>query len=228
MIYSGSSRFCVGLFHAKFHWFLPSLILKTLSCSNGNRVSLQPFFKYHITEKVPDRLESDYSISEEVGFSAGPNVSYTRIIKRIWHYGISIFLVFFISLTVYPAVTVLVESQYKGKGYAWNGESILLRIGCFIDSKIRQLADYSRNVFSDVYFVPVVTYLIFSTGDYVGRVLSGIFQWVRICILNMICAYFICKIFIVLVYIVTAKRQTVARDILQRRQSHFYTCSYVL
>lgn len=29
---------------------------------------------------------------------------------------------FFISLAVYPAVTVLVESQYKGKGHAWNGE----------------------------------------------------------------------------------------------------------
>ncbi|XP_032665983.1 equilibrative nucleoside transporter 3 isoform X1 [Odontomachus brunneus] len=110
-----------------------------------------PFFKYHMVEKVPDRLESDYPTSEEVGFSAGPSTSYMRIIKRIWHYGVSIFLVFFISLAVYPAVTVLVESQYKGEGHAWN----------------------------DVYFVPVVTYLIFSTGDYAGRVLSGIFQWPR-------------------------------------------------
>lgn len=73
-------------------------------------------------EKVPDRLKSDYSINGEVSFSADSNVSYTRIIKRIWHYGVSIFLVFFISLAVYPAITVLVESQYKGKGYAWNGK----------------------------------------------------------------------------------------------------------
>lgn len=79
-----------------------------------------------MTEKISDRLESDYSASEEVGFSASPSVSYTRIIKRIWHYGVSIFLVFFISLAVYPAVTVLVESQYKGKGYAWNGGSRFL------------------------------------------------------------------------------------------------------
>ncbi|XP_020285333.1 equilibrative nucleoside transporter 1 [Pseudomyrmex gracilis] len=107
-----------------------------------------PFFKYQTVEKVPEQLESTYS-TNEVSFSGGPSVSYRRIIKRIWHYGVSIFLVFFISLAVYPAVTVLVESQYKGKGHAWN----------------------------DIYFVPVVTYLIFSTGDYVGRVLSGIFQW---------------------------------------------------
>lgn len=45
----------------------------------------------------------------------------------------------------------------------------------------------SEMILLDIYFVPVVTYLIFSTGDYAGRVLSGIFQWVRICVL-------ICKI----------------------------------
>ncbi|XP_011865031.1 PREDICTED: equilibrative nucleoside transporter 1 isoform X2 [Vollenhovia emeryi] len=111
-----------------------------------------PFFKHHMIEKeVPDCSESDYSINGEVSFSANPKVAYTRIIKRIWHYGVSIFLVFFISLAVYPAVTVLVESEHKGKGHAWN----------------------------DIYFVPVVTYLIFSTGDYVGRLLCGIFQWPR-------------------------------------------------
>lgn len=76
-------------------------------------------------EKVPDRLKSDYSINGEVSFSTDSNVSYTRIIKRIWHYGVSIFLVFFISLAVYPAITVLVESQYKGKGHAWNGKQRL-------------------------------------------------------------------------------------------------------
>jgi len=73
-----------------------------------------------VTEKVPE-LDSEYSINREVSFSTNPSVSYMRIIKRTWHYGISIFLVFFISLAVYPAVTVLVESEDKGKGYAWNG-----------------------------------------------------------------------------------------------------------
>ncbi|KYN08115.1 PREDICTED: equilibrative nucleoside transporter 1 [Cyphomyrmex costatus] len=109
-----------------------------------------PFFKHHMIEKVPE-LDTDYSINGEVSFSISPSVSYTRIIKRIWHYGISIFLIFFISLAVYPAVTVLIESENKGKSHAWN----------------------------DIYFVPVVTYLIFSIGDYAGRVLCGIFQWPR-------------------------------------------------
>ena len=109
------------------------------------------FFKYHMLEKLPENVEVNFSVTGEVTFPQGTTVSYTRIVKRIWHYGVSVFLVFFISLSVYPAVTVLVESQYKGKGYAW----------------------------SDIYFVPVVTYLIFSAGDYIGRILSGILQWPR-------------------------------------------------
>ncbi|XP_076672350.1 equilibrative nucleoside transporter 1 [Andrena cerasifolii] len=109
------------------------------------------FFKYHMLEKLPENVEANFSITGEVTFPQGTTVSYTRIVKRIWHYGVSVFLVFFISLSIYPAVTVLVESQYKGQGYAW----------------------------SDIYFVPVVTYLIFSAGDYIGRILSGILQWPR-------------------------------------------------
>ncbi|XP_053978971.1 equilibrative nucleoside transporter 3 [Hylaeus anthracinus] len=107
------------------------------------------YFKHHMLEKTSGTIETNLSITGEVTFPLSTSISYTRIVKRIWHYGVSVFLVFFITLSVYPAVTVLVESQYKGKGSAWN----------------------------DIYFVPVVTYLIFSIGDYAGRILSGILQW---------------------------------------------------
>ncbi|KAL0112225.1 hypothetical protein PUN28_011944 [Cardiocondyla obscurior] len=109
-----------------------------------------PIFKYHMLESVPELVESDYSINGEVSFSTSNlSLSYTRILKRIWHYGVSLFIVFFITVALYPAVTVLVESEHKGKGNAWN----------------------------DIYFVPVVTYLIFSISDYAGRILSGVLQW---------------------------------------------------
>lgn len=53
----------------------------------------------------------------------------------------------------------------------------------------------------DIYFVPVVTYLIFSTGDYAGRILSGIFQWVRNLYLNLqsCIALFLCEMFLLIV-----------------------------
>lgn len=75
-----------------------------------------------MVERFPESVETDYSVTGEVTFPQGTTVSYTRIVKRIWHYGISVFLVFFVSLSVCPAVTVLIESQDKGKGYAWNGK----------------------------------------------------------------------------------------------------------
>lgn len=33
---------------------------------------------------------------------------------------------------------------------------------------------------SDIYFVPVVNYLIFNSGDYLGRILAGMIEWVNI------------------------------------------------
>lgn len=72
-------------------------------------------------DKFPERIDSDFSVNAEVMFSQVHTISYINIIKKIWHYGISVFLVFFITVTVYPAITVLVESENKGKGYAWNG-----------------------------------------------------------------------------------------------------------
>lgn len=101
--------------------------------------------------------------------------------------------------------------------------NVLSRFQYFVNSQI------FLHVLPDVYFVPVVTYLIFSTGDYTGRVLSGILQWVYT---NLYFGYGLRSrlyaTFTVLVCIVTAKRQTVARDILQHCQGHFYTCTYVL
>lgn len=59
--------------------------------------------------------------------------------------------VFVVTLCVYPSVTVLVSSQGRGNGHPWN----------------------------DIYFVPVTNYLIFNSGDYLGRVLAGMLEWVN-------------------------------------------------
>ncbi|XP_014296757.1 equilibrative nucleoside transporter 1 [Microplitis demolitor] len=107
----------------------------------------EEFFKHHMLLKQQE--EPNFSVNAEVSFVDEPRISYRRILKRILPYGLTMFLVFFVTMAVYPAVTVLVESQGKGQGYAWN----------------------------DIYFVPVVTYLTFSCGDYIGRLLSGILLW---------------------------------------------------
>lgn len=108
------------------------------------------FFRHHtLVKRRHSAIEDELTVNGDVSFSHCHRISYLRIVRRIWKYGLSIFLLFFITMSVCPAVTVLVESQYRGHGHAWN----------------------------DVYFVPVVTYLLFSCGDYAGRLLSGIFLW---------------------------------------------------
>lgn len=59
--------------------------------------------------------------------------------------------VFVATLCVYPSVTVLVSSESRGNGHPWN----------------------------DIYFVPVTNYLIFNSGDYLGRILAGLLEWVN-------------------------------------------------
>ncbi|XP_014207859.1 equilibrative nucleoside transporter 3 [Copidosoma floridanum] len=106
------------------------------------------FFKHHVIIGTEVTVQSEFSINNENNFS-GESISYSSILRKTWPYGLSVFLVFFFTISVYPAVTVLIESQGKGHGILWN----------------------------DVYFVPVVTYLIFSCGDYVGRIISGMIIW---------------------------------------------------
>ncbi|XP_063975282.1 equilibrative nucleoside transporter 2 [Diachasmimorpha longicaudata] len=108
----------------------------------------EEYFLHHMMQK-PRPPESNFSVNAEVSFVEGPKTNYVNILKRIWPYALGIFLTFFVTMSVYPAITVLVESKNKGKGYAWN----------------------------DIYFVPVITYLTFSCGDYIGRILAGIFLW---------------------------------------------------
>ncbi|XP_046739541.1 equilibrative nucleoside transporter 1 isoform X2 [Diprion similis] len=113
------------------------------------------FFKYHMLEDSSESLiasDRDNHIpggnSQDVSYNEG-TISYFKIFKKIWHYGLSEAITFLVTIAVYPAVTVLVDSQNKGQGHAWN----------------------------DIYFIPVVAYLLFSIGDYAGRILAGLLEW---------------------------------------------------
>ena len=92
---------------------------------------------------------------------------YKKIISKIWIYGFAEWLVFVTTLAVYPAITVLIKSEGKGSHNAWNGKTI--------DILIYHLDIIINNVFFflDIYFLPVVNYLLFNSGDYVGRILAG-------------------------------------------------------
>lgn len=105
------------------------------------------FFKYYTSSKtlMKSSLEADPAAR---AVCARLEPRFPVVLRKIWIYGFSEWLVFVTTLSIYPAVTVLVGSQHHGR--PWN----------------------------DVYFLPVVNYLLFNTGDYLGRVFAGMFEWV--------------------------------------------------
>lgn len=71
------------------------------------------FFKYHVTHHP--------EINSFQGEHVQLDICYRVILKKMWCHGLSVFLTFAFTLSVYPGVTVLIESEGKGHGNKWNG-----------------------------------------------------------------------------------------------------------
>ncbi|XP_073979589.1 equilibrative nucleoside transporter 1 isoform X1 [Rhodnius prolixus] len=109
------------------------------------------FFKYH-SKELPRDGSIQYKPVHSLDKSVSPivrDISYTGILGKIWVHGMSLWYCFVVMFCVYPAVTVLVKSVDEGNKSEWG----------------------------DVYFVPVVTFLLYSFCDYLGRIISGFLQW---------------------------------------------------
>lgn len=129
--------------HSAFVYFMVGNVMLLVALVAYIVLSRTVFFKYHISDQC------GLGLNEFQPELVRPRIiNHKAIVKKILPYGMGVFLVFLITLSIYPGVSVLIESQGKGKGNTWN----------------------------DVYFVPVVAYLMFSTGDYIGRLLGGLIQ----------------------------------------------------
>lgn len=126
-----------------FVYFMVGNLMILISLACYIILSKTVFFKYHISERtgVTGNEFQTELLRPRI-------VCHRTIFKKIWPHALSAFLVFTITLSVYPGVTVLIESENRASGSAW----------------------------TNVYFVPVVAYLIFSCGDYAGRLAAGYLQ----------------------------------------------------
>lgn len=104
------------------------------------------FFRYYTV----DRLALVKEQQERRGTHLDGEPNFRHVLNKIWLYGFTEWMVFIVTISVYPSVTILVTSQSHGSGHAWN----------------------------DLYFVPVTNYLIFNSGDYLGRLVAGMLEWV--------------------------------------------------
>jgi equilibrative nucleoside transporter 1/2/3 len=128
--------------HSAFVYFIIGNLTISISIACYVILTKTVFFKFHLYERTITQNEFENELLR-------PRIiSHKIILKKIWTHGVSMFTVFAITLSVYPSVTVLVESEGKGQGHKWN----------------------------DVFFVPTIAYLLFSVGDYLGRIFAGRIQ----------------------------------------------------
>ena len=87
---------------------------------------------------------------ESEPFSASALVAQsTRVFMEIWPIGLSVCVVFWTTLAAFPAVCVKIVSTSSDTKWA------------------------------NIYFQPVLTFLLFNVGDLVGRQLAGLLLWPR-------------------------------------------------
>ena len=109
------------------------------------------FFKYYAIEGVHEVSADVADVNDPPPSQRGPALSRVlHSLRHAWHYCLSVFLVFSVSLSVYPALTVLAVSQFHGRG--------------------------THSKWGDQYFNLVSNFLLFNVGDFVGRTLANTFK----------------------------------------------------
>lgn len=108
--------------HSAFVYFMVGNVVLLLSLISYIVLSKSSFFKYHMNRLIVNEFE-DELLRPRI-------IDQKLILRKVWSYGMSVFLVFFISLCVFPGVTVLIESEYKGTGRKWNGKLKLFSSLC--------------------------------------------------------------------------------------------------
>lgn len=156
--------------YSAFVYFIIGTVVMLISIQAYSVQSRTVFFKYFTRDRTADketaaieedrrRLVEEENEEEEDNDDDGGTISerrleskepnFQRVFLLIWKYGLIEFCIFVVTISIYPAVTVLITSTGKGNGHLWN----------------------------DVYFVTVVNYLVFNSGDYLGRILAGLLEW---------------------------------------------------
>jgi len=140
-------------------------------------ITRSEFYKYYLAEKVENKDEEEKfkkldEITEETEFidqkkpcieserSDGPHppptkvviphkVNPLKVLNSISIYAVSVFLIFMVTLTTFPSLTLLFHPVNKDEYKTW----------------------------SEKYFIAVCCFVLFNVGDYVGRFIAEKVQW---------------------------------------------------
>ncbi len=137
-----------------FYCFLTATILLIVCFLAFSWIRRVDFFKYYagssneqqrtmVQEQSIINHERNGNVRQDMQWRQHRRHSVISLMHHSWQYCLSVYLVFVVTLSVFPAVTVLVQST--------QGPSI----------------------WTERYFTPVTCFLLFNVGDYAGRVLAS-------------------------------------------------------
>lgn len=98
--------------HSAFVYFMVGNVVCFVTFISYIILSKSVYFNFYLN------LDNEKS---SINADVETTISYKQILKKIWLYGISEWFVFVVTLSIYPGVTVLIESDKKGLGSLWAG-----------------------------------------------------------------------------------------------------------
>ncbi|KAH8361021.1 hypothetical protein KR093_011757 [Drosophila rubida] len=132
-----------------FVFFCLGALLIFFCIVSYSAMSRQAFFNYYLEGGDKYKVISaqpSHSRTEETGVPLEPMLR--QVMSKIYLHAACLALLYATTLSVYPAVTVLMQSEHAASHTEW----------------------------SDVYYLPVVNYLFFNCGDYFGRLIAGFLE----------------------------------------------------
>uniref|UniRef100_A0A1B0FLY3 Equilibrative nucleoside transporter 1 n=1 Tax=Glossina morsitans morsitans TaxID=37546 RepID=A0A1B0FLY3_GLOMM len=126
-----------------FSFFIVGSVLILLNIVCYAIMENKPFFQYYLD--VEENIRAPYMVNGVIGEDTAVQLCVQTVLSKIYVHAVTVCILFATTLSVYPSITILVQSESYGKGKAWN----------------------------DIYFRPVANYLLFNSGDYFGRVIAG-------------------------------------------------------
>lgn len=107
-----------------FVYFMIGNVVLFVSIVTYIIMSKTVFFKYYTVDKLAmSKSSSSVALPSSSTDRSNNGPDFQTVLRKIWVYGLSEWLVFVVTLCIYPSVTVLVTSQNHGNGHPWNGNN---------------------------------------------------------------------------------------------------------
>ena len=132
---------------AAFYCFLFSVLFLLGSVLAFLHLKRTPLYRQCVRTSPstqPEAGETTQLLGGE-GEGGAKTVSVAAVLARIRTEAATVFIIYLVTLGLFPAVTVLVESEGAAEGGVW----------------------------ATKYFVPVACFLLYNLGDYLGRLVAG-------------------------------------------------------